>query len=74
MNECENCGAAVEPQWKFCLNCGNKMPISTSQPDGQHVGRRRFRFDWQLTLGIVLALAGVAMIVYLVVVLVVPHS
>ena len=75
MNECENCGAIVEPQWKFCLKCGNRMPVQeTGQADGQHVGHRRFRFDWQLTLGIILALAGVALIVYLVVVLIVPHG
>jgi hypothetical protein len=146
MNECENCGESVDSRWKFCLNCGARMPVrtlspspapeptpsvvlSTSQPlqlqpsqpyreaasyqaersyptepeysgapeygaqaeyvprsdyeramdvdessAGNHVGKRKFRFDWQLALGVVLALGGVAMIVYLVVVLIVPHS
>ena len=39
-----------------------------------HVGPRRFRLDWQLALGVLLAGGGVAMIVYLVVVLVIPHA
>jgi hypothetical protein len=39
-----------------------------------HVGKRRFRFDWQLWLGITLALAGVALIVYLVSVFIIPHG
>ncbi|MCU1414531.1 MAG: hypothetical protein JWN80_1871 [Microbacteriaceae bacterium] len=155
MNECENCGESVDSRWKFCLNCGARMPVhavvpptmpsvpapaqlhqaqfqpaqlpqpqlqaqlqaaqpyreapsfladrsyapepdydtrtenrSTPQNDYEramdvdvdeqsargHVGRRKFRFDWQLALGVVLALGGVAMIVYLVVVLIVPHN
>jgi hypothetical protein len=48
------------------------------EPDGSstggHLGRHSFRFDWQLALGVLLALGGIAMIVYLVVVLIVPHA
>ncbi|MES2169122.1 MAG: zinc ribbon domain-containing protein [Actinomycetota bacterium] len=125
MNECENCGESVDSRWKFCLNCGARMPAHSVAPaafapsttsqfqqapayraapvyqvdsqfapepryepqsrfdeqddvdessTGGHVGRRKFRFDWQLALGVVLALGGIAMIVYLVVVLIVPHA
>ena len=50
-------------------------PYNDEEPERpDHVGKRKFRFDWQLGLGILLAGGGIAMIVYLVVVLVVPHA
>jgi hypothetical protein len=76
MTACENCGTLVDSRWKFCLHCGARMAAVQSVADsrGGHVGRRRPRFDWQLGLGVLFALAGIGMIVYLVVVLVVPHA
>jgi hypothetical protein len=89
MTACENCGTLVDSRWKFCLHCGARMAtvvddpiigpppeiaVAVSDTRGEHVGRRRRRFDWQLGLGILFALAGIGMIVYLVIVLVVPHA
>lgn len=67
MNECDKCSATLDPRWKFCLACGERVTGK------QHDGPRRVRFDWQLTLGIILALAGIAMVIYLVIALIAPH-
>lgn len=87
MKVCDNCGLAVESRWKFCLTCGQKMAAAVTVDDSANysaddsaddsavqVEPRRLHFDWQLTLAVILAVAGLAVIIYLVVVLVLPHD
>lgn len=31
MSECVNCGAAVEPDWKFCIACGTPIAAATAE-------------------------------------------
>jgi uncharacterized membrane protein YvbJ len=83
MAVCENCGESLDPRWKFCIHCGAKVvqaetPAPTAipaaiRPEDAAPPRKR-RLDWQLGLGLAFAVIGVAMIVYLVVVLIVPHG
>ena len=81
MAVCENCGGSLEPQWKFCIHCGTRVMPAGALPDLPAAIRpedaappRKRVLDWQLGLGIAFAVIGAAMIVYLVVVLVVPHG
>lgn len=64
---------ASEPDYGLRSPFDGQADVDESSTGG-HVGRRKLRFDWQLALGVVLALGGIAMIVYLVVVLIVPHA
>jgi hypothetical protein len=32
MGKCTNCGAALDPSWKFCIVCGK--PVGTPREDG----------------------------------------
>ena len=87
MAVCENCGESLDPRWKFCIHCGaavvqaetpapTAIPVAIPaaiRPEDAAPPRKR-RLDWQLGLGLAFAVIGVAMIVYLVVVLIVPHG
>ena len=84
MAVCENCGESLDPRWKFCIHCGAKaeaaavapapavIPAAIRPEDAAAPPKRRL--DWQLGLGLAFAIIGAAMIVYLVVVLIVPHG
>ena len=76
MAVCENCGESLEPRWKFCIHCGTRVQpaAAVAQTPVDVASPPRRRLDWQLGLGIAFAVIGTAMIVYLVVVLVVPHG
>ena len=87
MAVCENCGESLDPRWKFCIHCGAAVeapqavpaaPPATAipaaiRPEDAAPPRKR-RVDWQLGLGLAFAVIGIAMIVYVVVVLIVPHG
>ncbi len=81
MAVCENCGEPLDSRWKFCIHCGTRIermdPVSAIpaaiRPQDAPPARTR-RLDWQVALGVAFAAIGVAMIVYLVVVLIVPHA
>ena len=89
MAVCENCGESLDPRWKFCIHCGTRVPVAEAEaaapepaapsvpaairPDDAAPAPKR-RLDWQLGLGLAFAIIGAAMIVYLVVVLIVPHG
>ena len=32
MARCENCGAELQPQWKFCVRCGTKVAATATPP------------------------------------------
>ena len=87
MAVCENCGESLEPRWKFCIHCGAKVEAAAVAPAATEVPAAirpirpedaaappKRRLDWQLGLGLAFAIIGAAMIVYLVVVLIVPHG
>lgn len=82
---CENCGQALEARWKFCIHCGSSVPeadrdVESSIPPAIRPGvvdsdaPAERRVDWQLGLGLLLAIAGVAAIVYLVSALIAAHA
>ena len=87
MAVCENCGESLDPRWKFCIHCGaavvqaetpapTAIPVAIPaaiRPEDAAPPRKR-RLDWQLGLGLAFAVIGIAMIVYVVVVLIVPHG
>lgn len=80
MAECGNCGAALDPRWKFCIHCGTRVQSQAAAPipgairpaDAAPPAKRRL--DWHLGLGLTFAVIGAAMIVYLIIVLIVPHA
>jgi uncharacterized membrane protein YvbJ len=81
MTACANCGDDVDSRWKFCLNCGASMAggngAALAIPGAirrERAAPRRIKLDWQLTVGVILAAAGIAMIAYLVLALALPHG
>lgn len=75
---CDNCGEPLDLRWKYCIHCG--APVASSAIRGAIPGairpapvQEKTPFDWQVALGILLAVIGVAVIVFLLVVLV-PHA
>jgi hypothetical protein len=82
---CANCEKPLDTGWKFCIHCGSPVPAAeraaeSSIPSAIRPGddasdaTRKQRFDWQLGLGLLLAVAGVAAIVYLVSALIAAHA
>lgn len=82
---CEICEQPLDPRWKFCVHCGSPVPAAAHQAessipaairsgDDEVDATPKRRFDWQLGLGLLLALAGVAAIVYLVSVLIAARA
>ncbi len=77
---CIHCGAKVEAV-SAPAAVAESAPVAAAapvipaaiRPEDAAPPRRR-RLDWQLGLGLAFAIIGVAMIVYLVVVLIVPHG
>ncbi|MCU1514893.1 MAG: hypothetical protein JWO10_1983 [Microbacteriaceae bacterium] len=83
MGVCTNCGKSLDPAWKFCIYCGATVEPTTRaepipnaiRPDPTEVAaRKRSRVDVPLLIGIGLAAAGAAMIVYLAVLFLLPHA
>jgi hypothetical protein len=38
MGKCTNCGAALDPSWKFCVTCGTAVVLTESTPAGEAPG------------------------------------
>lgn len=86
MATCEICAREVEPDWKFCIGCGTPRAVadvpgaavpsipSAIRPDDAADARRRSRLDVPLLVGLALAAAGVALIVYLTITILRPHA
>jgi len=83
MPTCLNCGANLAPEWKYCIYCGAAVATvsprrrdatippaipSAIRPQGAPAARKT-RLDVPLLIGIVLGVAGAALIVYLAILL-----
>ncbi len=83
MTTCSHCGAGLESHWKFCVRCGHPViaHFSTEQPPELNPTAEHFddqfhdieparpRVDVPRAIGIAFAVAGVALIVWMAVVL-----
>lgn len=74
MPTCPSCGAELSPEWKFCIRCGAATRAPSSgmptvpgaiRPDAGTAIATPSRLDVPLLVGIVLGTAGVALIVYI---------
>jgi hypothetical protein len=78
---CLDCGASVVASPIASALVTARVPAlaipGAIRPEGAvggHVAHRRLRIDWQLTVGVVLAAAGAALIVFFVVAVVFPRG
>ncbi|TXN30232.1 zinc ribbon domain-containing protein [Lacisediminihabitans profunda] len=78
MGKCANCGEALRPAWKYCIKCGMRVV----QPEHDIPGAirpepgpaRRKRPDPMLAFGAVMAVVGVALIVWVAIVVFTPRG
>ncbi|MCW4386023.1 zinc ribbon domain-containing protein [Salinibacterium sp. SYSU T00001] len=73
MPPCPSCGADLDTEWKYCIYCGVALapaavPGAIRAADAPDE-RPRTRLDVPLLIGIVLGVAGVALLVYMGIVL-----
>lgn len=68
MAACENCGAQLAPEWKFCIYCGERVvrdvpgairPEGSAPPAGRRLGPGLVFGLIMLGLGVTLAVAAV---------------
>lgn len=78
MPSCTSCGAELTSDWKFCIYCGTTLAAASAVPavvtaavpgairqEDATADAPRTRLDIPLLIGIVLGLAGAALLVYM---------
>lgn len=71
MPPCTSCGAELTSTWKYCIYCGAALVIASAAVPGAIRGEDaaasapRTRLDVPLLIGIVLGVAGTALLVYM---------
>ncbi|MET4781172.1 zinc ribbon domain-containing protein [Glaciihabitans sp. UYNi722] len=69
MGNCANCGTALDPAWKFCIHCGAPVrrtfvePIPAAIRPVDEAGTAKPTKDRSTLIGIIVAIAGVALII-----------
>jgi uncharacterized OB-fold protein len=88
MGKCTNCGAALDPEWKFCIACGEPVPVtvedgvaasrepipSAIRPDEPDEPRSRKRPDVAVLVGVVMAVGGGVLIILVAIILFSPRA
>ncbi len=78
MGICANCGEVLERAWKYCIHCGAAVSSVPSIPGAirpdVEPDKRRSRLDLPRLIGVALAVAGVGVISYLVVLFVLARG
>jgi hypothetical protein len=70
MPPCPSCGAELSTTWKYCLYCGAALSAAAGvpgaiRPADAAAAAPRSRLDVPLLIGSVLGVSGVALIVYI---------
>ncbi|HAM28093.1 MAG TPA: hypothetical protein DCP11_15730 [Microbacteriaceae bacterium] len=80
MGKCANCGETLRPAWKYCIKCGLRV---AQTPDDDIPGAirpepepatRRNRVDPMLAFGAIMAIVGVALIIWVAIVVFTPRG
>jgi hypothetical protein len=78
MGKCANCGETLRPAWKYCIKCG--MRVAQAEDDIPGAIRpgsepaRRTRPDPMLLFGAIMAVVGVALIIWVAIVVFTPRG
>lgn len=69
MSPCPSCSAELTQDWKFCIYCGSALVTTAAVPGAIRpedvAAAPRTRLDVPLLIGIVLGVAGAALLVYM---------
>jgi predicted amidophosphoribosyltransferase len=80
MGNCANCGSRLDPAWKFCIKCGLRVAHT---PDDDIPGairhrmepkEKRDRVDPMLAFGAIMAVVGVAIIIWVAIIVFSPRG
>jgi len=77
MPPCSSCSAELAQDWKFCIYCGSALVTTAAVPGAiraeDAAAAPRTRLDVPLLIGIVLGVAGAALLVYMGILFFGPH-
>lgn len=86
MGKCANCGATLDPGWKFCITCGERVsaddvaptirePIpSAIRPDEPDEPLPKKRPDVAVLVGVIMAVGGGVLIILVAIALFSPRG
>lgn len=78
MGKCANCGEVLRPTWKYCIKCGMRVAQAEDEiPGAIRPGPEpavRKRRDPMIAFGVIMAVVGLALVVWVAIVVFTPRG